>query len=165
WWELDFPRWLVTPASATERLIAGLGATPKETWQTPRDLLVVLETAEQVQGLQPDMNHLEQLDCLGVIVTAPGEDVDFVSRFFAPRLGIPEDPVTGSAHCALAPYWSERLGKTELHARQLSARGGELWCQVTPERVLIRGGAVCYLSGQIHLPEKDINALSNPERG
>lgn len=153
-WELDFPRWSLTPATAPVPLVSGLGITPQEVWQTPRDLLVVVPSAEQVQSLQPNLDQLAQLDSLGVIVTAPGrQGVDFVSRFFAPRLGIPEDPVTGSAHCALAPYWSDRLGKTALYAQQLSARGGELWCRVTPDRVLIRGNAVCYLSGQIHLPE------------
>jgi predicted PhzF superfamily epimerase YddE/YHI9 len=86
-----------------------------------------------------------------VIVTAPGDDVDFVSRFFAPELGVPEDPVTGSAHCTLAPYWTDRLGKVRLHARQLSRRGGELWCEVRGERVEISGRAVLYLSGSIRI--------------
>ncbi len=150
-WELDFPRWPLTPATPTAALMAGLGLVPQEVWRNHRDIVAVVADAAQVQATQPDYPQLAQLDSLGVVVTAPGQDVDFVSRFFAPRMGIPEDPVTGSAHCALAPYWAQRLGKTGLHARQLSARGGELWCTVTPARVFIRGGAVCYLTGQIHL--------------
>ncbi|WP_247215130.1 PhzF family phenazine biosynthesis protein [Synechococcus sp. C9] len=152
-WELDFPRWPLTPAEPTAPLIAGLGLTPQAVCRSPRDIVAVVADPEVVKHLQPDYAQLAQLDCLGVIVTAEGRGVDFVSRFFAPQAGIPEDPVTGSAHCALVPYWGERLGKTELHARQLSPRGGELWCTLTPERVLIRGGAVCYLTGQIHLGE------------
>ncbi len=152
-WELDFPRWPLSPAEPTAQLIAGLGLTPQAVWRSPRDIVAVVADPEVVKHLQPDYAQLCQLDCLGVIVTAEGRGVDFVSRFFAPQAGIPEDPVTGSAHCALAPYWGERLGKTALHARQLSPRGGELWCTLTPERVLIRGGAVCYLTGQIHLGE------------
>lgn len=152
-WELDFPRWPLTPTLATADLLAGLGRTPQEVWRTPRDILAVMGDPTDVQTLQPDYARLSQLDCFGVIVTAPGRGVDFVSRFFAPQAGIPEDPVTGSAHCALAPYWAERLGKATLYAQQCSPRGGELWCRVTAERVFIRGGVVCYLTGQIHLQE------------
>jgi len=93
------------------------------------------------------------LDRLGVIVTAPGRDCDFVSRFFAPGVGIPEDPVTGSAHCTLVPYWAKRLGKTSLFARQVSSRGGELWCADQGERVRIAGHCVKYLEGTIELPD------------
>ncbi|MEN9216239.1 MAG: PhzF family phenazine biosynthesis protein [Gloeomargarita sp. HHBFW_bins_162] len=150
-WELDFPQWSLTPAEPTADLLAGLGLTPQEVWRNHRDMVAVVADADQVKNVQPNYPQLSRLDCLGVSVTAPGRGVDFVSRFFAPNMGISEDPVTGSAHCALAPYWGKRLGKTVLHAQQLSARGGELWCVLTPERVLIRGGAVCYLSGQIHL--------------
>ncbi|WP_448379717.1 PhzF family phenazine biosynthesis protein [Gloeomargarita sp.] len=152
-WELDLPRWPLNPAAPPPDLIAGLGCSPQEVWRTPRDLLAVLHDPQQVHTLQPDYTRLARLDSFGVIVTAPGQSVDFVSRFFAPRAGIPEDPVTGSAHCALVPYWSQRLGKTELHAQQLSPRGGELWGTLTADRVLLRGHAVCYLTGQIHLQE------------
>jgi predicted PhzF superfamily epimerase YddE/YHI9 len=92
-----------------------------------------------------------RLDCLGVIATAPGEDCDFVSRFFAPRAGVPEDPVTGSAHCTLIPYWAERLGRTKLHARQVSLRRGELFCEHRGDRVGIGGRAVTYSSGSLHV--------------
>jgi len=94
---------------------------------------------------------LMNLDALGVIVTAPGEKVDFVSRFFAPKVGVPEDPVTGSAHNTLIPYWAKKLGKTKLHARQISERGGELFCELRGERVKISGSAVKYLEGEIFI--------------
>jgi predicted PhzF superfamily epimerase YddE/YHI9 len=97
------------------------------------------------------MARVAALDCFAVIVTAPGENSDFVSRFFAPGAGIPEDPVTGSAHCTLIPYWSERLGKKELYALQLSERGGELFCADRGERVAIGGRAVTYMSGTIRI--------------
>ena len=103
----------------------------------------------EVAGLSPDMGALQATDAFGVIVTAPGEECDFVSRFFAPAAGIPEDPVTGSAHCALTPYWSARLGKRTLHARQISARGGELYCEDRGDRVTIAGHATLYMEGRI----------------
>jgi predicted PhzF superfamily epimerase YddE/YHI9 len=99
--------------------------------------------------VRPDFAALASLGDVRVMVTAPGVDCDFVSRFFAPGAGVPEDPVTGSAHCTLVPYWAARLGKTALHARQVSARGGELWCELAADRVKIAGGAVLYLRGEI----------------
>jgi len=106
-----------------------------------------------VRSLQPDFEALRTLDVLGIIATAPGTDCDFVSRFFAPAAGIAEDPVTGSAHCTLIPYWSQRLGKTKLFARQISRRGGELFCEQMGDRVRIGGKAVLYLRGQIEIDE------------
>jgi predicted PhzF superfamily epimerase YddE/YHI9 len=97
------------------------------------------------------MALLDQVDTLGVIATAPGESVDFVSRFFAPRAGVPEDPATGSSHCTLIPYWSRRLGRNHLHARQVSSRGGEFWCRDRGERVDISGEVVLVLEGVLHL--------------
>ncbi len=114
-----------------------------------RDLVAVLRTEQQVRELSPDQALLASLDFFAVMVTAPGDASDFVSRFFAPRQGIPEDPVTGSAHCTLVPYWSKRLGRKKLHARQISARGGELWCEDQGERVSISGQGVLVLSGEI----------------
>jgi predicted PhzF superfamily epimerase YddE/YHI9 len=102
-----------------------------------------------VRGLQPDFARLGRVEARGVIATAPGTDVDFVSRFFAPRVGVLEDPVTGSAHTRLTPYWSKRLGKTELSARQVSRRGGSLRCRLRGDRVDIAGQAVLYLTGTI----------------
>jgi predicted PhzF superfamily epimerase YddE/YHI9 len=114
--------------------------------------MAVFETEAEVRALKPDMAKVAALDHMAVIATAPGGDCDFVSRFFVPSLGIPEDPVTGSAHCTLVPYWSKRLGKTRLFARQVSARGGELWCEDRGERVSIAGRCVKYLEGTIELP-------------
>ncbi|MGB7182955.1 MAG: PhzF family phenazine biosynthesis protein [Burkholderiaceae bacterium] len=105
-----------------------------------------------VAALNPDFAALKALDAFGFIATAPGQDCDFVSRFFAPSAGIDEDPVTGGAHCLLAPYWSTQLGKPQLQARQISARGGKLLCEVTADRVMLIGQAVDYLAGEIHLP-------------
>jgi predicted PhzF superfamily epimerase YddE/YHI9 len=109
----------------------------------------VFDTEERIHSIAPDMTRLAAVDCFAAIVTAPGRDCDFVSRFFAPAKGVPEDPVTGRAHCTLIPYWSQRLGKSKLHARQISARGGELWCEDRGERVSIAGRAVLYLEGRI----------------
>ncbi|HRR57633.1 MAG TPA: PhzF family phenazine biosynthesis protein, partial [Acidobacteriota bacterium] len=111
--------------------------------------LAVFDDPETVASLEPDFEALKRLETFAVIVTAPGEDCDFVSRFFGPRVGVNEDPVTGSAHCTLAPYWAERLGRNSLHARQLSSRGGELWCEVRGDRVVVIGQAVDYLEGTI----------------
>jgi predicted PhzF superfamily epimerase YddE/YHI9 len=112
---------------------------------------VVYGTEDEVRSLAPDMNILAKVDHFAVIATAPGKDVDFISRFFAPRQGIPEDPVTGSSHCTLVPYWSKRLGKKKLHAYQASPRGGELWCEDRGDRVTISGKAVQFLEGTICL--------------
>ena len=113
------------------------------------DYLAVYGSEADIRTLAPDMTALARLDRRGVIVTAPGERADFASRFFCPRLGVPEDPVTGSAHCMLAPFWSERLGKATLSAYQASARGGALGCSVAGERVRLSGRAVQYLEGTI----------------
>ena len=111
----------------------------------------VFDTEEEVRDLAPNMDKLAAIDRFAFIVTAPGRDCDFVSRFFAPAKGVPEDPVTGSAHCTLIPYWSKRLGKTNLHARQISKRGGELWCEDRGERVKMAGQAVTFLEGEIEV--------------
>lgn len=147
---LDFPARPPERCPASEALSRGLGRQPVELWRS-RDYLAVFSTPEEVLALKPDFQQLGQLDSLGVIVTAPGDGVDFVSRFFAPQVGIPEDPVTGSAHCTLIPYWSQRLAKKKLTARQISARGGELFCQDAGERVKIGGKAVTYLTGEIEI--------------
>lgn len=127
-----------------------LGLPPLQVMQA-RDLLAVYEEEEQVRKLTPDFIRIAALDYPGVIVTAPGKESDFVSRFFAPRVGVPEDPVTGSAHCTLIPYWSRRLAKKQLRALQLSERGGELFCFDKGERVAIGGRAATYLSGTIRI--------------
>jgi len=147
---MDFPSIATTPCDAPEALLAGLGCEPLEVRQG-MDYLVVVQDEATVRALQPRMEHLLQLETRGVIVTARGEQADFVSRFFAPAAGIPEDPVTGSAHCALTPYWAARLGKSRLHALQVSQRGGELFCEEAGARVRIAGRAVKYLQGTIFL--------------
>lgn len=147
---MDFPSRPPQPCKAPENIDKIMGIPPEETLRA-RDLLVVYEEEEQVRGLKPDMAGVSALDYFAVIVTAPGKNCDFVSRFFAPGAGVPEDPATGSSHCTLIPYWSKRLGKKELHALQLSERGGELFCADRGERVTIGGRAVTYMSGTIRI--------------
>jgi predicted PhzF superfamily epimerase YddE/YHI9 len=149
---LDFPARPATPCRPPEPLLRGLGKAPSET-RKARDYLAVFASAAEVLALRPDFTALATLDCLGIIATAPGEDCDFVSRFFAPGAGIPEDPVTGSAHCTLIPYWSQRLGRERLFARQVSSRGGELFCRQAGERVFIGGKAVLYSKGHIEIAD------------
>ena len=145
---LDFPSFKPAPCVVPDGLEAVLGVTPSKVLAA-RDLMVVFDNERTVRDLKPDMEEVASLDFQGLIVTAPGSRSDFVSRFFAPGIGVPEDPVTGSAHCTLTPYWAERLSKTDLHAFQLSRRGGELFCTDRGERVSIGGRAVTYCSGTI----------------
>jgi predicted PhzF superfamily epimerase YddE/YHI9 len=116
-----------------------------------RDLLAVFADQSEVEALTPDFGAIARLDAFAIIATAPGDSCDFVSRFFAPRAGVPEDPVTGSAHCTLAPYWSARLGKPKLHALQVSDRGGVLLCEDRGDRVLLSGQVAGYLRGEIRV--------------
>ncbi len=158
--QMDFPRYGLAPVEAPPALLDGLRLPPHAVFKTLAqspdiqaakeiDYYAVYDSEAQVRALAPDFAALGRLGLLGVIITAPGTDVDFVSRYFAPRLGIPEDPVTGSIHCALIPYWVDRLGRQTLHARQVSQRGGDLFCALTKDRVLIAGSAVKYLEGEI----------------
>jgi PhzF family phenazine biosynthesis protein len=147
---LDFPARAPVPCSVSEGLAPALGQPPREVLCS-RDYLAVYSSEEEVRSLKPDMTSLAKIDRMGVIVTAAGKDCDFVSRFFAPGAGIPEDPVTGSAHCTLVPYWAKQLGKTQLHALQVSTRGGELFCELRGNRVLIAGQAVLYMTGTIEV--------------
>ncbi|MGC3959342.1 MAG: PhzF family phenazine biosynthesis protein [Verrucomicrobiota bacterium] len=149
---LNFPSRPATPAAAPEALWRGLGARPKEVFKA-RDYLAIFSSEKEVRALNPDFALLKPLDCLGIIVTATGASSDFVSRFFAPGAGVDEDPVTGSAHCTLIPFWAQRLGKNELFARQVSQRGGELFCELAGERVYIGGHAVHYLRGEIKISD------------
>ena len=139
--EMDFPAQPPLACAVPEDLLAGLARAPLEVLAAA-DYLAVFDSEEAVRAITPDHAALSRLDRRGVIVTAPGNDVDFVSRFFAPRYGISEDPVTGSAHCELAPHWAQRLGKHNLVARQVSKRGGELLCELKGDRVLLCGSAV-----------------------
>lgn len=147
---MDFPLAEGVPCDPPPGLAEGLGATPKETLRA-RDVMAVLGSEDEVRNLRPDFQKLAAVDTRGLIVTAPGRHSDFVSRFFAPRVGVPEDPVTGSAHCTLVPYWAKRLGRTRLHALQVSPRGGELWCELSGSRVLLAGQAIPYLEGTIEV--------------
>ncbi|ARO27721.1 phenazine biosynthesis PhzC/PhzF-like protein (plasmid) [Rhizobium sp. TAL182] len=149
---MDFPARPMLATSTPEALTAAIGQNPTETLVDQHNYLAVLETAEQVRKLAPDLGVVTLLGRAGLIVTAPGDDgYDCVSRYFAPAKGIPEDPVTGGAHCALTPYWANRLGKTSLHAFQASARGGELRCRTLGERVELEGSCVFYLEGQAEI--------------
>ncbi len=148
---MDFPARRPVKTDTSDILAEALGIRPKEAYKS-RDLMAVFDNESQIRRMSPDFEKLGQIrDCFAVIVSAPGDYADFVSRFFAPNAGIPEDPVTGSAHCTLIPFWAERLGKSKLHALQLSPRGGELHCEDMGERVKISGNAVLYLKGEIHL--------------
>lgn len=151
---LDFPAQPPTPAEIGDvaGALSGDGARiePKAVLASSY-ALAVLESEQTVLDVRPDFRKIAALDNPNLIITAPGEDCDFVSRFFGPGVGIDEDPVTGSAHCVLVPYWAERLGKNELFARQVSSRGGKLWCALDGERVLIAGKAVPYLEGVINI--------------
>ncbi len=135
---------------APEDLIKGLGKPPVAVFKS-RDYMAIYASEQDILNLEPDMEELKKLDALGVIATARGSSVDFVSRFFAPSAGVPEDPVTGSAHSTLIPYWSEQLGKTDLLAHQVSARGGTLYCTNLGATVKIRGAAAPYLEGFINV--------------
>lgn len=160
---MDFPSLPPEPCEAPPALAEGLGVEPVAV-AASTDYLTELPDEESVRGLEPDLSALERLDRRGVIATAPGREADFVSRFFAPGLGVPEDPVTGSAHCALAPYWSERLGRRRMRGRQVSRRGGEVLCEDRGERVILGGTAAPYLRGTITLPD-DRSAERGPDGG
>ncbi len=147
---MDFPARPGASCDLAPELAKALGVEVLEAYQA-RDLMAVVVDEQKVRNLEPDLVALAEFDALGIIVTAPGAKADFVCRFFAPRAGIDEDPVTGSAHCTLIPYWSRRLGKNQLRALQVSARGGELFCEDRGGRVVIKGRSVTYLSGSIHV--------------
>lgn len=147
---LDFPSRPGEALAIDDTLIGVLDTTPESAFLA-RDLMVVLDSEAQVRAFSPDLSAIQNFNAFALIITAPGDEVDFVSRFFAPRAGIPEDPVTGSAHCTLIPYWANRLGKTQLMARQISSRGGELHCELQGDRVLIGGTVVEYMRGEIRV--------------
>lgn len=148
---LDFPTDEVKKVSPPEQLLKALEIEPIECYKGKTDFMFVFASRQEVENVQVDCSFAGEVNFRGIIVTAKGNDVDFVSRFFAPGAGILEDPVTGSAHTTLTPYWSKKLEKDELFARQLSKRGGELKCRVVGERVLISGQAITYMVGEIEL--------------
>ena len=151
-YSMDFPVRPIAPIDTPPALSAALGVGVVEAYINPFNYLAVVESAAALRALAPDMSAVARLDRAGVIVTAPGEaGYDFVSRYFAPAKGIPEDPVTGSAHCTLAPYWAGRLGKTEFRAFQASRRGGELGVRLLGERVGLEGSCVFYMEGTVEI--------------
>lgn len=147
--EMDFPARIPTPIPITQLMEQSTGVPVREA-HLSRDLLLLVDSEEQVKNLRPDFSLISKLpDCYALIVTAKGEQADFVSRFFAPNAGIPEDPVTGSSHCTLIPFWAKKLKKEKMVARQLSKRGGTLYCEYREDRVTIAGKAALYLQGDI----------------
>ncbi|MGE0118254.1 MAG: PhzF family phenazine biosynthesis protein [Dongiaceae bacterium] len=147
---IDLPAQPPEPCAMPPNLVAALGRKPAQVLGAVK-YLAIYDSEEEVAALAPDLAAWAHADRDGVIVSALGRNCDFVSRYFAPHAGIPEDPVTGSAHCTLMPYWAKRLGKTRLHTRQISARGGELFCELKGDRVVIAGHAAFYLEGRIHV--------------
>ncbi len=146
---LDFPADPPVPFDVAEQVALALGRRPEAVLRGSKKMLVILESAQDVADAAPDLVKVAALPSDGMIISAPGEDCDFVSRYFAPHAGIPEDPVTGSAHCVSAPYWRGRLGKSQLSARQISKRGGALDLELRGDRVFISGKARLYLEGRI----------------
>jgi PhzF family phenazine biosynthesis protein len=159
---LDFPSYPMTEIEHSDALAQALGKVPVKVWEAVNNGVVVrLENEQDVRELEPDFHAIAQMEYERVYVTAPGETCDFASRMFAPKIGIPEDPVTGAMHCTLIPYWADQLGKKELFARQVSQRGGELFCELAGDRVRIGGNAVTYLKGEIYVEaesEKSVGA-------
>lgn len=149
---MNFPAFETNPYSRKD--LSSLFGTKAIEFRKSRDLVVVFENELDVELFQPNFEKLKSIDTHGIIITAPGKDCDFVSRFFAPNAGVNEDPVTGSAHCTLAPFWGERLGKKQLYARQLSKRTGEIWCKTNGDRVLLSGFAHSYMQGTINISIK-----------
>lgn len=147
---LDFPEYPSERVSLHDEVAAAVGARPLEVWQGKK-LMAVYERESDVRAIAPDFARVVKLPAFGLIVTAPGDACDFVSRYFVPTAGVPEDPVTGSAHCQLTPYWARRLGKTALSARQVSKRGGELWVEHVPPRVRISGHATEFFAATVEL--------------
>jgi len=149
---LDFPALTPKPCAMRQqglREALGLEPAPSELLEVNETYIAVLETEGMVASAVPNFSRLEQLHPYVVAITAPGDQEDFVSRYFAPSYGVPEDPVTGSVHCALTPYWSKRLGKAQLSARQLSERGGQLWCELADQRVMLKGRAILTMQGTL----------------
>jgi PhzF family phenazine biosynthesis protein len=151
-YSMDFPARPSTPVAPLPGLVEALGTVPEEVLGNAFNYMAVLKSGQTLRQLAPDMGAIARLDRPGVIVTAAGDDTyDFISRYFAPAKGIPEDPVTGAAHCMLAPYWAKRLGKNSFRAFQASARGGEVICRVAGDRVELEGSCVFYLEGEIEI--------------
>lgn len=148
---IEFPSRIAKTCNIPISLLKGLKKKPKEVLYSIQDYLVVFRSESEIRELEPDMSEFKKLDSFGIIVTSVGDNSDFVSRFFAPNAGVDEDPATGAAHTILIPYWASRLGKTNLHAYQISKRGGELYCEDCGDKVHIAGRAVIFLIGTIEI--------------
>jgi PhzF family phenazine biosynthesis protein len=148
---LDFPADIPCEVKPLTGLVEAVGKTPVRILQGKTDYVLIYKNQDDIDEINPDFNKMGKLPARGVIVSAPGNDVDFVSRFFGPAVGVNEDPVTGSAHTTLIPYWAGVLGKTKMAARQLSQRGGNLLCELKDDRVKISGGAVLFMEGEIFI--------------
>ncbi len=159
WIVMDFPAQLPIPCNVPDEIAKAFSKAPIECLRS-EDYIVVFETESDISSIEPDIDYLKKLDLRGVIITARSRKYDFVSRFFAPKYGIDEDPVTGSAHTQLIPYWARKLGKSKMTVKQVSRRGGEIICELHDDRVLISGKAVKFLEGKIEL-----NRLSKPDNG
>lgn len=151
---LDFPADVLEKVEVPKEIEAGIGIMPIEVYKGKTDYVAILESEQLIRAIQPVFSEIAKLSARGLIVTAAGDKTDFVSRFFAPQAGVPEDPVTGSAHTSLTPLWSKKLGKKEMTAAQLSKRGGFLKCIEKGERVHIGGQAKLFLKGEIYLNDK-----------
>ena len=150
-YQMDFPALPYTPISPTSELLQAVNVQPLEVYESTFDLLLILNSEHDVQQAQLDLNAIAKLNHRGVILSAPAHEADVYSRCFYPGCDVPEDPVTGSAHCVIAPYWSEHLGKKVIHAQQGLKRRGELWCEVESDRVLLSGSCQLYLQGHIFI--------------
>ena len=148
---MDFPALVAAPVDPPAGFEDAMGFHPEAFLRAVKNMAVLGSEAE-VLAVEPDLEFIKGMAGMGLIVTAPGDGSDCASRYFAPQAGIDEDPVTGSAHCTIVPYWADRLGKAEIHARQVSARGGDLYCRLDGERVVIGGKAVLFMEGEIVLP-------------
>jgi len=151
---LDFPARIPQPCQVPDQLLKSVGVTTAVEVLRSRDYFIVLPNEDAVRNAEPDYTIMKELDTIGVIITAKGQSSDVVSRCFYPGAGIPEDPVTGSAHCNIVPYWSEKLNKTRLFCKQLSPRNGDLWCELREDRVLMTGDCVLFMRGEIDVTER-----------
>jgi len=150
-YELDFPKDNFKQVDQIQAVFAATGLKPIETYIGDINMLAIYENEEQIKAIEPDFENLAKLEGQGLIISSSSDDFDFVSRYFCPKYGINEDPVTGSAHTTLIPYWSNKLNKTILHAKQVSSRGGELFCKNLEQRVLIAGDAKLYMKGELKI--------------
>ena len=150
-YELDFPKDNFKQVDQIQAVFTATGLKPIETYIGDINMLAIYENEEQIKAIEPDFENLAKLEGQGLIISSPSDDFDFVSRYFCPKYGINEDPVTGSAHTTLIPYWSNKLNKTILHAKQVSSRGGELFCKNQEKRVLIAGDAKLYMKGELKI--------------